>query len=353
MAKAEECAKRKRSERPQAEQNARRAIQFAHEGALGKAAKALQSSGVHAHSEAVRQKLLAKHPQDVPQAERARATPAPDRRHQALLEKAEHAEIVQCIKSFPRASAGGGSGLSPTHLKELARLPEANDVTGLVAALAQLVTFMAKGHIPPAIAQWCLGAPLTPLRKRDNGVRPIAVGETLRRLVASWLMRRVRAKAHMLLQPHQVGVATKSGAEAAVHAVRAIADEHGESPEYGLLLIDWENAFNLVSRNTMLREVRTHLPELLPWAHACYGPNASPHIWTGTFGFRSMRGVQQGDPLGPLLFALALRPIIAELLECLPMWQRQADAQSVSREHDALLGFYIDDGFVVARHYKL
>ena len=34
-------------------------------------------------------------------------------------------------------------------------------------------------------------------------------------------------------------------------------------------------------------------------------------------------------------------------------WQREADATSHDSAHDALLGFYIDDGFMVARHHVL
>ena len=343
----------RRTERPQHEQNAERAIRLAHEGALGKAANALQSNGIHAATSAVQQKLLEKHPQVVPHTEHDNAAPVPTQQHRALLEKAEPADIILCIKRFPRASAGGGTGLTPAHIKELARMPEANDVTGLVPALAQLVTLMAKGHVPARVSPWFLGAPLTPLRKRDGGVRPIAVGETLRRLVASWLMHKVSAKAAALLQPHQVGVATKSGAEAAVHAVRAMADELGTRSEFGLLQIDWQNAFNLVSRSAFLHQVDVHLPELAPWAHLCYGPGRHAHLWTSRFQLASVRGVQQGDPLGPLLFALALHPVIAELRKCIDHWQREADAVSTTDDRSLLLGFYIDDGFIVARHHVL
>ena len=168
--------------------------------------------------------------------------------------------------------------------------------------------------MPTSISPWFTGAPLTPLRKRDGGVRLVAVGETLRRLTSSWLMSKVRARAASLLQPHQVGVATPSGTEAIVHAARALVDEHGSNAGMGMLQIDFVNAFNTASRSAMLRAVDRHVPELLPWTHMCYGTNACPHLWSNTFHMRSVTGVQQGDLLGPCYSHLCFSPSPTRLL---------------------------------------
>ena len=44
----------------------------------------------------------------------------------------------------------------------------------------------------------------------------------------------------------------------------------------------------------------------------CYNGD-SPYLWTGENFPRSVTGVQQGDPLGPLLFAVALHQLALEL----------------------------------------
>ena len=48
----------------------------------------------------------------------------------------------------------------------------------------------------------------------------------------------------------------------------------------------------------------------------CYGTQPLLHL--GDWTIRSRNGVQQGDPLGPLGFALALHPIIEKIREEVP-----------------------------------
>ncbi len=69
--------------------------------------------------------------------------------------------------------------------------------------------------------------------------------------------------------------------------------------------MDLGNAFHTLDRQTLLQAVHEELPALAPWADWCYGRPALP--WLGRHSLRSESGVQQGDPLGPLLFSLALQ----------------------------------------------
>ena len=64
------------------------------------------------------------------------------------------------------------------------------------------------------------GARLVALGKSGGGVRPIAVGETLRRLAGKLLIARNQPEAASCLQPEQVGVGVLRGAESLVHKVR-------------------------------------------------------------------------------------------------------------------------------------
>ena len=74
--------------------------------------------------------------------------------------------------------------------------------------------------------------------------------------------------------------------------------------------LDWANAFNAVSRQAVIDAVARRAPQLLPfvaWAYRqpsrLFVPGAPPE----SAPVMSQTGVRQGDPMGPLLFALALQ----------------------------------------------
>ena len=61
----------------------------------------------------------------------------------------------------------------------------------------------------------------------------------------------------------------------------------------------------------MLILTRELAPDLLPLVHSSYSAPSS--LFWGETTLQSSEGVQQGDPLGPLLFCLAIQPLIVQL----------------------------------------
>ena len=149
------------------------------------------------------------------------------------------------------------------------------------------------------------------LTKPNGGLRPIAVGELLRRPAGKCLMNLVREDAGSYFWPAQVGVAVKKGCEKAVHTVRAWVERHAGSSQKVLVKLDFANAFNSVQRDAVLQQVVDHFPALSRWATWCY--RQPTRLQFGDRVLSSSSGVQQGDPLGPLLFAAALQPLAREL----------------------------------------
>ena len=109
-------------------------------------------------------------------------------------------------------------------------------------------------------------AHLHPLRKKDGSIRPITVGETIRRLVSKCLNSAVRGELEQILEPSQLGVGVRGGCEIAIHTIRSIVDRQGTDNSMCLLKVDFKNVFNLVSQNAFISQTNGFLPGILRWA---------------------------------------------------------------------------------------
>ncbi|XP_026413120.1 uncharacterized protein LOC113308884 [Papaver somniferum] len=78
-----------------------------------------------------------------------------------------------------------------------------------------------------------------------------------------------------------------------------------------MLLIDFTNAFNLVDGSAMLKEDNLHCPNIYKWVEFCYSHPA--RLYYNEHTLSTTKGVQQGDPLGPLFFALTLHPLAIKI----------------------------------------
>ena len=74
-------------------------------------------------------------------------------------------------------------------------------------------------------------------------VRPIAVGDCLRRLTAKLACRQLKVKISNYLSPYQNGVATPGGAELMTHLIQACLEKH---PDWIVIKTDAKNAFSVV-----------------------------------------------------------------------------------------------------------
>ena len=140
------------------------------------------------------------------------------------------------------------------------------------------------------------GAKLVLLPKADGGIRPIAVGELIRRIAGKVLVKRYQPAISRTLAPTQLGVAAPRGVETVIHNVQRwiLGQKKGEI----LAQIDLKNAYGCVDRQVFLAAIEEKVPSLLPYAMACYG--AASTVCNSQLQASTQQGVHQGDPLSPL-----------------------------------------------------
>ena len=243
-------------------------------------------------------------------------------------------EVVTAIRSFPCGSAGGPDGLRPQHLKDLTSESAERDGRELIRALSSFIFHILEGNTLVAVQPFFFGATLITLRKKGGGIRPIrggqtlqtlqtllTVGQTLRCLVAKCAGFRMVESMGASLAPRQLRFGVPLGSEAAAHAARRFLDSM--SPGQLLLKLDFRNAFNSLRRDKMLTVVKDAALDLFRFVSSVYERPSS--LFYGDQIIQSTEGVQQGDPLGPLLFCLTIHPL-------------------VSRLKSSFAVFYLDDG---------
>eukprot|EP00731_Ephydatia_muelleri_P013975 Em0007g1285a len=138
----------------------------------------------------------------------------------------EEEEEYEVDWSYTKSTACGPSGLRVQHLLDATEVPMQSSIC---SSLRSIVNLMATGSVSNVVSKFLVGGNLAALTKDKPGsppdIRPIAGGETLRRLVGKCLCQITKGKPSDYFSPHQFGVACPSGAEKIVHVLSAIASD--------------------------------------------------------------------------------------------------------------------------------
>lgn len=143
--------------------------------------------------------------------------------------------------------------------------------------------------------------------------RPITIGSTVLRLFSRVLTKRLVDTCP--LHPRQRGFRTSPGCSENLEVLRSLFEHcKGERSQFAVVFVDFARAFDSVSHEHFLcvlrgMQVDPHVVELIRGSYQdCVtrveiGDRQTPEI--------DMRvGVKQGDPMSPLLFNLAMDPLI-------------------------------------------
>jgi len=241
------------------------------------------------------------------------------------------AEAQKQLKRWPSRAAPGQNGSRFEHWGSVTVDTESWE------AAAQVVVMFALGECSPEFLEANLGARVFALRKPNGKLRPIACGSVLRRLAARVSCAVFREDIQQACGKLQFAVGRRAGCELVHKAISALSCA---SPQDVVLKFDCTNAFNTMPRELILDAVRRRAPGLLPVVSSWLCRPTTHRFWgvDGAQGLpiRATRGVDQGCPLSPALFAIGL----ADALECIQ--SRLATLSPTCRVFS-----YLDDVMVV------
>ena len=153
-----------------------------------------------------------------------------------------------------------------------------------------------------------LSCRLIPLDKQP-GVRPIGIGETLRRIIGKTIIATIKPKIMESAGSLQLCAGQKAGCEAAVHAMTMI---FAEDQTDALMFVDASNAFNSINRKVMLHNIQYICPSMYIYSYNSYSVTLRLFVQGGK-EIISSEGTTQGDPLVMPMYAVSITPLLNKI----------------------------------------
>ena len=222
--------------------------------------------------------------------------------------------IAVLVQRVSKETGMGPYGWSPQLLKRVCQEQAPSGGRGpralppMVKALRKYTQLWLKGQAP--LVQLTTLSLLLPIDKTKGAepqkllVRPICIESLVARIICRAALRHV--KTEETLAPQQLGVKSRGGVEPVVHLLHGtLAEASADNDDDNIMLLDYRNAFNGISREAVLDGVQTFCPGLLPFARQLL-QNYTISLYDGT-EHRTNVGVPQGNVISPFLFSLGGR----------------------------------------------
>ena len=191
--------------------------------------------------------------------------------------------------------AAGPSGLDAASWKRLCTSFKGAS-TDLCESIAATARQLCTCYVDPSGLSAFVACRLIALDKCP-GVRPIGIGETVRRIIGQVIARVLSADIQAAAGPLQLCAGYKSGCESAVHAMRQMFES---SETEAVIIVDAINAFNLLNQEAALRNIHHLCPPLSKILTNTYREDVQLFIDGETL--LSQEGTTQGDPLAMAIY---------------------------------------------------
>ena len=185
-------------------------------------------------------------------------------------------------------------------------------------SVARMCRRLCTEYVDPMSIEALLNCRLIPLDK-NPGIRPIGVGEVLRRIIGKSVVMFLKPDIINSVGPLQLSAGQDGGCEAACHAMSRIFTE---DECQGVLLVDATNAFNSLNRRTALLNIRYTCPNFSKYLINTYRKPAKLFLPGGTH-ITSKEGTTQGDNCASGFYSVSTMILIKELSEingCKQIW---------------------------------
>ena len=144
------------------------------------------------------------------------------------------------------------------------------------------------------------------LLDKNPGLRPIGVGEVLRRIAGKVVTSIVKDDVTKAVGNLQLCGGQDAGCEAVVHLM---LDIFGTSKTEVVVLVGAENAFSSINRQVFSHNIKHICPPVVTFVRNCYNVPARLFALGGK-ELLSHEGTTQGDPTAMAVCRIALTPLL-------------------------------------------
>ena len=302
------------------ESNEKAFIRLMAVGKVGQAAKFINNEdsikGVHQLSDEIKNILMEKHPNARGVDAETLITQSATQVQPVIFEEIT-AETVQ--KTSRNLNGSGGPSMIDSDVWKDFLCSKAFGNASLQWCQADVAKILCSEDVNPDCLTKFIACRLIPLDKGDTkegkpGVRPIGVGEVLRRLIGKLIIGVIKEDTIAAAGPLQACSGLKAGIESAIHAMRKVFEDDDTE---AILLVDAENAFNNLNRKVALQNIKHLCPPFFQYLFNTYQKPAKMVIadYAKHDYIFSNEGCTQGDVTAMAIYALGIRPLIDNLAE--------------------------------------